>query len=199
MLLTDRRLLPPGMPLAQAVSPAVTGGVSLVVLRETDLPMTPRTTLAGFVRDGVRGRAPFLIGDDAKLARETGADGVHIDQPGGNVEDERSSIGPNRALGVRVTSLEECEAAGGGADYLLVELDWAKPVRALETLSAFASRASVPLIAGTDMPVDQVGHAIRAGAAGIAICRPAMEAYDRAAACRTYREALDSLRLPSQS
>jgi thiamine monophosphate synthase len=180
--------MPPGMPLAQAVSPAVTGGVTVVVLRETDLPPTPRATLSGFVRDGIWGRAPFLIADDEQLVEKVGAGGLHRDQPGADLDERRQ----DKLSGVRVTSIEEmASAAAGNADYILVELDWTTPDHALQTLSTFTAHASVPVVAGTDMPVEQVAPAFEAGASGIAICRPAMEAYDRTAACRAYRDAVD--------
>src|SRR5437879_5111112 len=58
-LFTERTALRPNVTLAQAVAPAVTGGVNLVVLREDDLPPNHRLTVAQFVRDGVRGRALY--------------------------------------------------------------------------------------------------------------------------------------------
>src|SRR5688572_15902704 len=131
MLITDRTLLTPNLTLAQAVAPAVTGGVNLVVLRETDLPQGPRLTVARFVLDGIRGRTPMLTSGDPEFAMAAGADGVMVEDYSQAVA-ARARIGPDRILGVALSSAESiAEAESAEADFGLLNLDWADSENAL--------------------------------------------------------------------
>lgn len=168
-LFTDRTALRPNVTLAQAVAPAVTGGVNLVVLRESDLPANHRLTVAQFVRDGIRGRAPYLMAEDPKLALEVGADGVHADSIDA-LRGIREAIGGERVLGVTVLKPEELRVAADlGADYALVPLDWSNSMGALALLSAFTLGAPLPILTGFDPPLEQARACREAGAAGIAV------------------------------
>ncbi|MDG5786049.1 thiamine phosphate synthase [Evansella sp. AB-P1] len=61
---------------------------------------------------------PFIMNDDVELALKLDADGVHIGQEDGNVEEIRKKIG-DRILGVSAHNFEEAKAAlEAGADYL---------------------------------------------------------------------------------
>ncbi len=192
MLMTDRRLLSPMWTLAQCVAPTVTGGVNLVVFCETDLPVSPRLTVARFVRDGVGGRAPYLLAGDPAFAMKAGAEGAHLEDEERSVAEARAQLGPNRLLGATVQTLDGAQRAEAeGADYLLVYLDWARPDEALSILRVYCEAVSIPVIAGLDMSVEQAAACRAAGAAGVAICAPGMAAYDRTAAARAYRAALD--------
>jgi thiamine-phosphate pyrophosphorylase len=114
-----------------------------------------------------------------------------------------------------------------GADYLLIEYDWspdnaaalcrgaihrAQSVinhapthqRAGSKLEAVLAhfrdlRAAVrlPIVLGTDMPPEWIPACRNAGAAGVAICEPAMSAYDRTSACRAYWEILTGTGQPT--
>src|SRR5436309_11772372 len=112
LLLTDRTRLTPNWTLAQAVAPAITGGCNLVVMREADLPPGPRSTVARFVQDGVRGRVPFLTSGDPGFAMSVGADGVLLEGNGLDFEAARRAICQDRLLGVTITTRDEAEKAG---------------------------------------------------------------------------------------
>lgn len=194
MLLTDRTRLSPNWTLAQAVAPAVTGGCNMVVLRETDLPPTARATVAGFVRDGVKGRVPLVLAGDPAFAVARGADGAQLNiwTAEEEVAEARAALGAERLLGVRVLNGEEArQAEAGGADYAMVEYDWSAPDAALRHLRALAQGPSIPLIVGTDVPLERVRECLEAGAAGVAVCDAAMSAYNRTEACGAYRRALE--------
>lgn len=190
LLLTDRTLLPPGMPLAQAVAPAVTGGVNLVILREHDLPAVPRLTLARFVQDGVRGRAPFLMTGPPDLVEKAGADGLHLEEESASVAEVRVAIGPERLLGVTLHAPTLRAEDVEGADYLLLLLDWKNPEASLAVLRECAGQYALPIIAGIDPPARHAPACLEAGATGVAICEPAMCAYNRTAAVQAYANAL---------
>jgi thiamine-phosphate pyrophosphorylase len=80
MVLTDRRMArAAGHRLVDVVAAALDGGAAAVVLREKDLPGPERCRLARRVQ-GLAGSAgvALLIAGDVDLAREVGADGVHL-------------------------------------------------------------------------------------------------------------------------
>ncbi|MCK6256583.1 thiamine phosphate synthase [Fictibacillus sp. KIGAM418] len=65
-----------------------------------------------------KNHVPFIINDDIDLMISLNADGLHIGQEDGDLNQIRSSI-PDKILGVSVHNVEEAEdALRAGADYL---------------------------------------------------------------------------------
>lgn len=116
---TDRRWLG-GRTLAEAVEDAVLGGVTMVQLREKDLPEADFEKEALAVQRVCRKYGvPFLINDNAALAVRIGADGVHVGQQDMKARDVRALIGPDMILGVTAKTVRQArEAEEAGADYL---------------------------------------------------------------------------------
>ena len=117
---TDRSWLKPGQTLAQQVEQALLGGVTMVQLREKSLPremvLAEARELLSLCR---RFDVPFIINDDAQLALEVGADGVHIGQEDMAYEQARALLGPDKIIGVSAHNPREALAAQeAGADYL---------------------------------------------------------------------------------
>ncbi len=190
ILITDRTLLTANWTLGQAVAPAVTGGVNLVVLRETDLPPGPRLTVARFVLDGIRGRVPMLTSGDPAFAVSAGADGLMVERPELAVE-ARETIGPDRILGVVLSSPESAgQAESARADFGLLNLDWEDTEAALSVVRRFHSITRLPLITGVDMPLEVVRACVEAGDAGVALCAAGMSAYNRTEEVRLYARSL---------
>src|SRR5437763_10054061 len=133
LVLTDRSRLSPNWALAQAVAPAITGGCNLVVMRESDLPPTPRAAVARFVQGGIKGRVQFLTSGDPGFAISIGADGVLLECVETSLADARSIVGPDRLLGVAARNGEDAKRADSeGADFVLIEYDWTHPERVLQ-------------------------------------------------------------------
>ncbi len=191
MIVTDRTLLSPNWAMAQAIAPAITGGATAVIFRETDLPPGPRRAVACFVKDGVRGQVPLIVAGDPRFAVSIGADGVLIENQSLSVDEARSIVGSRSHVGAAATSLEQAaEVSSAGADFVLINLDWNDTNRSLELLLRYAEMCSAPVIAAMDMPVSTVAKCLGAGAAGVAICEPAMAAYNRTSSVRAYAGAL---------
>ena len=191
VLLTDRTLLTPNWTLSQAIAPCITGGVNMVILREAELPINARLTIARFAKDGIGGRAPFIVSGTAEFADKAGADGLLIEDQDDSVIEARGILGLNRILGVVSSSLETMRnAQSGGADFALVALDWNDPSAALSVLQRFCGAASIPVIAGVDMDLPLAPRCFGAGASGIAVCSVGMASYDRTGAVRKYSDAL---------
>lgn len=64
-------------------------------------------------------RIPFLVDDEVDLALFLDAEGVHIGQEDGEIEEVRRKIGSHKILGVSIHTVEEAHIAQEkGADYL---------------------------------------------------------------------------------
>jgi thiamine-phosphate pyrophosphorylase len=199
-LLTDRTLLTPNWTLAQTVAPCITGGATIIVFREDDVPDKSRLVVFDFVRDGVGGRVPIIVSGSPEFAIKAGADGLQIEQTiwsGGSeaaqspISAAREVLGPDRIVGVAISSLESLDVAqSGGADYALIVPDWTNPKSAVGIIGRYLQAASIPIIVGLDMPVACASMGMDCGAAGVAICSVGMASYDRTSAVREYWAAL---------
>lgn len=116
---TDRYWLK-GRTLAEVVKESITGGATMIQLREKNLQHDE------FKREALEIQAlcreyhiPFIVNDDVELACEISADGVHVGQDDMKAFNARELIGSGKILGVSVRTADEAlEAERNGADYL---------------------------------------------------------------------------------
>ena len=151
---TDRPCLKKGT-LAEAVRDAVAGGATMIQLREKDLPRDAMREEAEEIAVICRAAGiPFLINDDAELASELDADGVHVGQSDMAARAARELLGPGKIVGVTAKTVEQAlKAQADGADYIgsgavfgtLTKPD-AKPME-LETLRMITAAVSIPVVA----------------------------------------------------
>ena len=116
---TDRAWLR-GRSLADCVKQAIAGGATFVQLREKDAPREDIVEL-GCELCGICRAAgvPFVVDDEVEIAREIGADGVHVGQDDMACENARALLGPDAIVGVSAQTVEQALAAqAAGADYL---------------------------------------------------------------------------------
>lgn len=104
---TDRAWLG-GRTLAEQVSDAIDGGVTIVQLREKSMPRDELVAEAREIRALCHSRGiPFIINDDAELARLVGADGVHVGLDDLDIAAAREIIGEKGIIGASAHSVEE--------------------------------------------------------------------------------------------
>ena len=119
----------------------------------------------------------FLINDRPDLAREMGADGVHIGQEDAGYADARALVGEDATVGVTChNSLHlAMEAAEAGADYVAfgaffpTRTKEPKSKADLETLESWAAATVVPCVAIGGITVENCRPLIRAGADFLAV------------------------------
>jgi len=101
------------------------------------------------------GRVPFIVNDRVNVALAIGADGVHVGQSDMPAVEVRRLIGPDKILGVSVsTAAQAIKAQEDGADYLGVgpvfptqtKTD-ADPPIGLSVLAEIRKAVSLPIIA----------------------------------------------------
>lgn len=116
---TDRHWLN-GRSLAGCVEESIKGGVSFIQLREKNLDREVVRKEAFEIKEICSSfNVPFVIDDDVILAKEVGADGVHVGQKDMECIEARKILGNDKIIGVTAASVEKALAAEkNGADYI---------------------------------------------------------------------------------
>lgn len=194
MLVTDRRLTRGS--LAAAVSSAVGGGVTAVMLREKDLATDELVALGRDVARAARdGGALFVVNGDVEAALALGADGVHLGYGAPPAATARAALGPEAVIGVSTHDVDELRRAReAGADYVTFGPVFDTPskrglleprgVRATEY--AVTAVAPLPVVALGGIDASRPLRALRGvGVAGIAAIRALLDTDEVEAAART--------------
>jgi thiamine-phosphate pyrophosphorylase len=188
--LDDARLLP-------AVTQAIAGGARLIQYRDKKHGAADRarqaTKLATLCR---RHDVLFIINDDAELAQQVQAHGVHLGQGDISLAQARAQLGQTAIIGISCYNelARGVQAQGGGADYVAFGSFFAsrtKPqaVRAgLELLAAAKQRLRIPVVAIGGISPENGAHLVAAGADALAVIEGVFGQTDVRAAARRYTE-----------
>src|SRR5262245_24854172 len=99
------------------LEPALRGGVDVVQLRAKDATDREIVRAARAFRVACRRhRALFILNDRPDLVEKCGADGVHVGRSDASIEEARALVGPERLVGISVSTFEELQDVDG-ADY----------------------------------------------------------------------------------
>jgi len=187
--------------LAATVAAAIDGGVSLVQFREKDPQSEDDRLAAGrAVAEVCRSRdVPFLVNDDAELARRLDADGVHVGRGDTPPEFARSLLGPDAIVGVTVYGgeHEESDAERARADYVAVGQFFPSPtkpgaaVQPIAVLDGVVRRSRLPVFAIGGINAERARVLARHRIAGVAVVSAIMDAADPERAARDIRTAFE--------
>ena len=197
---TDRSWLR-GQTLLEQVEQALIGGVTLVQLREKDLPedqfLREATHMAKLChRYGV----PLLINDNVEIAHRSGADGVHVGQSDMDAASVRGILGTDMIVGVTAKTIEQAiRAQEAGADYLgsgavfgsSTKLN-AKPMTK-ELLRSICHAVSIPVVAIGGINRDNILELAGTDLSGVAVVSGIFAAADIEAECRHLRRIADQI------
>ena len=119
----------------------------------------------------------FLINDDAELAAELGADGVHVGQDDLSAQAARAIVGKDAIVGVTCHNSRHLamEAAEDGADYVAFGAFYATTTKTPksqadpEILEIWSSMTTVPCVAIGGITIDNAPPLIDAGADFLAV------------------------------
>ncbi len=169
-LLATDALCPHG--IGPAVRAALAGGVSVVQLREKDMPERRLLELGRRVRAWTRETgALFVMNDRADLAVATDADGVHVGQDELPVKEARAIVGPRRLVGVSTHTIGQArQAVLDGADYLGVGPVFPSATKSFDSLAGLelvrevAAEISLPWFAIGGINAENVAAVVAAGA-----------------------------------
>lgn len=200
--LRDARLLlvtDPRLDLTSRVRAAVRGGVDVVQLRDKLALREKLIPLAAELREICETEgAIFTVNDDVRLARISGAAGIHLGQEDSGTRDARALLGPDLIVGRSAGTLDEAmEALREGADYLGVGAVYATPTKPEGDVGGLRlvqeiSRAnlSIPWFAIGGVTLETAPEVAAAGARGFAIVRAILDAEDPEVAAREMRSHL---------
>ena len=191
-LVTDRRVSGSIDALLAAVEAAVAGGVSLVQMREKDLPDAEQLVLARRLRELTAGRALLFVNDSVSIAQAAGADGVQLAERSRTVASARDAIGDSQLLvGRSVHDLAGAtEAAEQGADLLVVGTVFetathpGQPAVGTGLVEQIAGAVSLPLLGIGGITAANAADVIAAGATGVAVVSCVLAADDPQEAAR---------------
>lgn len=136
---------------------------------------------------------PFIVNDDARLAADCGADGVHLGGDDGSIAEARAVLGEGAIIGVSCyDDLQRARAlAAQGADYLAFGAFFPSPTkpharRASPALLRDSAALGLPRVAIGGITADNAGALVQAGADLVAAISGVYDAPDPVAAARAY-------------
>ena len=181
--------------LVNMVDAALRGGARVIQYRSKSIEDSLRRSQAGEIANLCRFRdALFIVNDSASLAREVGADGVHLGRDDGGVLAARTILGPEKLIGVSCYNEigRAREAVLQGADYVAFgsffsshTKPWA--LRAgTDLLQIAVSEIELPVVAIGGITEDNAAGLIAAGADAVAAVSALFDAIDVEAQARRF-------------
>ena len=176
-LVTDRALSL-GRSNLEVIEAAVSGGVTLVQLREKE------ASTQEFYQEGLKikdyleaAHIPLIINDRIDIALALDADGVHLGQEDMPVDVARKIIGPDKIIGASAFTTEEAVAAESmGADYLGLSPIFVTKTKpelveeiGIKKISSFKRAVKIPVVGIGSMNQSNAYEAVRAGLDGVAV------------------------------
>lgn len=165
--------------LVETVRRAVEGGVTLVQYRSEKLTYEEQKAQVLPLQQYLRSvGVPLLINDNVPLAVEIDAEGIHIGQDDMPVAEARALIGPDKILGLTVTTAEQMASVntelvdyiGCGPVFPTITKEDAPPPMGVEGWAELAKLSPLPIVAIGGLNAERTA-AIRATglAAGVAV------------------------------
>ena len=181
--------------LLEQIESALKGGVTLVQLREKDLPRLD------YIREAAQATAlchrygvPLIVNDSLEVALKSGADGVHVgieDQP---VAEIRRQAGKGFLIGATAKTVEQARAAqAAGADYLGVGAVFPSPTKkkairiTTGQLREICASVSIPCVAIGGIRRENLPALAGGGMDGFALVSAIFSQPEIEAACRELR------------
>ena len=173
---TDRSFVGRQTLLAQ-IEDALRGGVTILQLREKDLPQD------AFLEEAIRVKAlcrkygvPLIINDNVDVALASGADGVHVGLEDTPVAEIRRRAGKDFLIGATAKTVPQARLAEqSGADYLGVGAVFPSPTKSnalritTEKLREICASVSIPAVAIGGISLSNVMQLQGGGMRGIAV------------------------------
>lgn len=186
--------------LCRKVELALEGGARVLQYRNKHADAALRRVQAGALRELTRTfDIPLVVNDDAALAEEVDADGVHLGAADATVASARALLGARKIIGVSCYNQLSlaCAAVVAGADYVAFGAFFPsgiKPqaVRAdMELLRAARAELEVPIVAIGGITAQNGAALAAAGADALAVISALFDAPDIRAAAREFEKLFD--------
>ena len=140
----------------------------------------------------------FIVNDSIALAKRLGADGVHLGQGDGGVQEARSLLGPSAQIGRTCHDSRHLamEAGEEGADYVAFGAFYPTTTKPSDyrpdpsILTWWSRLFEIPCVAIGGITADNANPLVEAGADFLAVCQAVWGNDDPAAAVRAFEESL---------
>lgn len=185
--------------VAATVSAALTGGVTVVQLRDPHASGAELFAAAVELREALAPHGiPFIVNDRLDVALAAEADGVHLGQSDLPVREARRIAGPDFLIGLSLSTVDEARAAEGmPIDYVGIGPVFATPTKTdagpalgLDGLAGIARITSYPSVAIGGINEQNAAAVARAGVEGICVVSAICAAADPADAARRLTKAI---------
>ena len=191
---TDRSWLKEGETLAGVLEEMLDAGVTCVQLREKTLDdaafLSEAKAIGALCR---RYCVPFIVNDRPDIAKEAGADGVHVGLSDMGIEKARAYLGDGFIIGGSAHNVQEALAAqAAGADYIGCGAVFGSSTKtdatnlSLEELQAICRTVKIPAVAIGGIRLDNVQRLKGSGIAGVAVISGLFAAEDKKEAVRNF-------------
>lgn len=139
----------------------------------------------------------FIVNDSVALAKRLGADGVHLGQDDGSVEEAREALGRDAQIGVTCNNSRHLamDAGDEGADYVAFGAYFptttkdVKHMAGLDLLEWWQSIFEIPCVAIGGITPENCAPLVKAGADFLAVSGAVWNG-DEAAAVKAFHEAI---------
>jgi thiamine-phosphate pyrophosphorylase len=181
--------------LVRKVRLALSGGARVLQYRNKTASTELKLEQAGALRELTREfSVPLIINDDALLARQVDADGVHLGDADGSLIAARALLGSDRLIGLSCYNRAELayQAARQGADYVAFGSFFASTVKpgavaaAPDLLREARRKIAIPLVAIGGITADNGAQLLQAGADALAVISAIFGAGDIQYAARQF-------------
>lgn len=178
----------------QSAEMALRGGCKWIQLRMKDYPeCRKRETAVQVLELCKKCKSVLIIDDDVILAKEIGADGVHLGKKDTPVNEARRILGQGMIIGATANTFDDIVSAKqSGADYIgLGPLRFTKTKKGLSPVLGLngykeiikrmeQSSIDIPVVAVGGITLNDVSSLIQAGVNGIAVSGAILNAKDGA-------------------
>ena len=163
--------------LVSHIEQALLGGVRIVQYRDKVRNSSEKLQLAITLRELCqRYQSLFIINDSVELARDCGADGVHLGQKDGSIAAARQALGDHAIIGVSTRTVDMATTAEQqGADYIGVGSVYPTGTKldavhiGLAGLTAIRAAVHLPIVAIGGITTSTLADVIAAGADASAV------------------------------
>jgi len=177
-VITDKKLIKRAG-FIETVEKSIKGGARIVQLREKD---TPQNEILNLGRELLkltrRYDVPLIINDSPELAKEIGADGVHLGSDDTSIKNARAILGDEVIIGVSCYNQIErgLNAVQNGADYVAFGTPYYTPTKpereptSIEVLKeAVYVISQIPIFAIGGITKENASEILGTGVDGIAV------------------------------
>ena len=197
--ITDAALQQPEQ-LPERVARAIDGGARLVQYRDKSGDRAARLHQARVLAEVCRARGALLIiNDDAQLAADSGADGVHLGRDDGDPTAARRRLGAGAIIGVSCYDQwpRALQAAEQGVDYIAFGRFFASRTKpqavqaSLDLIRRAKQQLALPVAAIGGITPHNGAQLVAAGADMLAVVQGVFAAADIGQAARAYAALFD--------